>query len=172
MDEARNNISPQRFRIASPSETKPRRGRSRSAARDAGGASGEEVIPQISVVPFSKQRGRAREKSANDETPQMPKAKARPRPKSRAKSAEIPYVGPAADISAAADDLGTDVVPQFVAKPTAKKRGRPPKALGLEKAKTPKLIKTTYKAERSTMLKPKVPLARGRPKKVQIVEPT
>ena len=31
---------------------------------------------------------------------------------------------------------------------TAKKRGRPKKALGLEAAKTPKMIKTSYKAER------------------------
>ena len=36
--------------------------------------------------------------------------------------------------------MGEDVIPQFVAKPTAKKRGRPKKALGLEDAKTPKIL--------------------------------
>ena len=66
--------------------------------------------------------------------------------------------------------LGEDVIPQFVAKPTAKKRGRPKKALGLEAAKTPKIIKTSYKAERPAGVL-KTNAKRGRPKKVQIVEP-
>ena len=129
----------------------------------------KEEVPQMK--PVGRQR-RVRSRSATDETPQMPKA--RPRAKSRATSAETPYVDPRPPLNPAAGVLGEDVIPQFVAKPMAtggasgKRRGRPKKNLGLEDAKTP-VIKTAYKTERPADT---VKRGRGRPRKVQIVEPT
>ena len=140
----------------------------------------EAETPQIAVVPFERsvskhekeevpqvvRAPRVRSRSKHDETPQMPKAKARA--KSRAKSPETPYVGPNVPLNPAADVLGGDEVPQFVAMPTAKpaKRTRKTKTLGLD-------------ASAPTILKPKLKVAapvgekrgRGRPRKVQIVEP-
>ena len=126
-------------------------------------------MPQME--PVGKQR-RVRSRSATDETPQMPKA--RPRAKSRAKSAETPYVDPRPSLNPAAGVLGEDVIPQFIAKPTAKKKGRPKKNVRLEDAKTP-VIKTTYKAAKELpagTAGASGKRGRGRPRKVQIVEPT
>ena len=116
---------------------------------------------------------RVRSRSKHDETPQMTKAKARA--KSRAKTPkETPYVGPSVPLNPAAEVLGGDEVPQFVAMPTAPaKRIRKKKALGLEVA-APTIVKQKLKVATP---KPQVATpsgikrGRGRPKKVQIVEP-
>ena len=104
---------------------------------------------------------------SRSKTPQMPKAKARA--KSRAKSPkETPYVGPSVPLNLAAEALGGDEVPQFVAMPTAKpaKRTRKTKALGLD-ASAPSILKPKLKVAAPVGEK----RGRGRPRKVQIVAP-
>ena len=121
----------------------------------------KEEVPQMVRAP------RVRSRSAHDETPQMPKAKARA--KARSKSRETPYVGPNVPLNPAANVLGGDEVPQFVAMPTATpaKRIRKKKTLGLEAA-APTTIKPKLKVAPPVVEK----RGRGRPRKVQIVEPT
>ena len=119
----------------------------------------KEEVPQVVRAP------RVRSRSKHDETPQMPKAKARA--KSRAKLPETPYVGPSVPLNPAAEALGGDEVPQFVAMPTAHaKRTRKKKTLGLEAA-APTMVKKKLKVAPPTGEK----RGRGRPRKVQIVEP-
>ena len=80
---------------------------------------------------------------------------------------ETPYVGPSVPLNPAAEALGGDEVPQFVAMPTAPaKRTRKKKTLGLEAA-APTIVKKKLKVEAPVGEK----RGRGRPKKVQIVEP-
>jgi len=151
--------SPERFRIATPSETPQvrRRGRPKKAKEE----EEEDVIPQVVVAP--KRRGR----SSSKEVVPVPKAKATRRKKSV--EPETPYVGPQKALAKAAEDLGEDVIPQFQAKPvTPARRGRPPKNLGLEDAKkTPGKRIVKAKAPEQVIKTP----GKSRNRKVVVVEP-
>jgi len=179
LDEADKKLGPKTFRMDSPEETpqmRPASAKPRGRPRK----KPEPETPQIAVVPFERSASkgekeeipqmvvrapRVRSRSKHDETPQMPKAKARA--KSRAKLPETPYVGPSVPLNPAAEALGGDEVPQFVALPTAPaKRIRKKKALGLEAA-APTIVKKKLKVEAPVGEK----RGRGRPRKVQIVEP-